>query len=87
MTNQVIPDAAVEAVVDALVESRLGDHKGINGEEFVEAAIAALEAAAPHIAAQALTDAVEAFPLETITAPDNAVVWLMRRAEQIRNQG
>jgi len=83
----VIPDAAVEAVVDALVESRLGDHKGINGEEFVEAAIAALEAAAPHIAAQALTDAVEAFPLETITAPDNAVVWLMRRAEQIRNQG
>ena len=82
-----IPDAAVEAVVDALVESRLGDHKGINGEEFVEAAIAALEAAAPHIAAQALTDAVEAFPLETITAPDNAVVWLMRRAEQIRNQG
>jgi hypothetical protein len=34
--------------------------------------------------AEALTEAVAAFPLETIHAPDNAVVWLMRRAETIK---
>jgi hypothetical protein len=34
--------------------------------------------------AQALEEAVEAFPLETITAPDNAVVWLMERAGTMR---
>ena len=48
-----------------------------------EDARAALVAAAPHMAAQVLREAVEAFPLETITAPDNAVVWLRRRAEQL----
>jgi hypothetical protein len=48
-----ISDEAVEAAVDALVGSRLGDYPGISGEEFVEAARAALAAAAPHIAAQA----------------------------------
>lgn len=48
-----IPEEAVDAAVDALVASRLGDHKGINGEEFVEAARAALEAAAPHMLAEA----------------------------------
>lgn len=51
--NQVIPEAAVDAAVDALVASRLGDHKGINGEEFVEAARLALEAAAPYITREA----------------------------------
>lgn len=45
---------------------------------------AALEAVSPVIEAQALEAAVEAFPLETITAPDTAVVWLHRRAQQIR---
>ena len=44
---------AVEAAVDAIVASKLGDHSGINGEEFVEAAHAALEAAAPHMLAAA----------------------------------
>lgn len=44
-----IPAQAVEAATDALIASKLGDHPGINGEEFVEAAIAALEAAAPHM--------------------------------------
>lgn len=48
-----IPDEALDAAVDALVASRLGDHKGINGEEFVEAARAALEAAAPYMLADA----------------------------------
>ena len=38
------------------------------------------------VKAQALEEAVAAFPLETITAPDNAVVWMMRRAEQLRSQ-
>lgn len=46
-----IPAEAVEAAVDALVASKLGDHPGINGEEFVEAAMAALEAAAPYMLA------------------------------------
>lgn len=46
-----IPAEAVEAATDALIASKLGDHPGINGEEFVEAAIAALEAAAPHMLA------------------------------------
>lgn len=48
-----IPDEAVDAAVDALLGSRLGDRPGISGEEFVEAAIAALEAAAPHLMASA----------------------------------
>lgn len=53
MTDKVMHTEAVEAAVDALVDSRLGDHKGINGEELVEAASAALEAAAPYIQAEA----------------------------------
>ena len=44
-----IPDEAIEAAVDALVGSTLGDRHGINGEEFVEAARAALEASAPYM--------------------------------------
>lgn len=47
---------------------------------------AALEAAAPLMFAQALEEAVHAFPLETIHAPDNAVVWMMRRAEELRSK-
>lgn len=47
-----IPAQAVEAAVSALIASKLGDHAGINGEEFVEAAQAALEAAAPHMLAE-----------------------------------
>lgn len=34
--------------------------------------------------AQALEEAVAAFPLETITHPDNAVVWLAARAGALR---
>ena len=64
-----IPEAAVEAAVEAHCEGTM---------------LAALEAAYPILAAQALDDAVSAFPLETITAPDTAVVWLMRRAEDLR---
>ncbi|MDF9748609.1 hypothetical protein [Arthrobacter sp. ES3-54] len=63
-----IPDAAVEAAVEAHCEGTM---------------LAALEAAYPILAAQALLDAVAAFPLETITAPDNALVWMMRRAEDL----
>jgi hypothetical protein len=50
-----ISDEAVDAAVDALVASRLGDHAGISGEEFVEAARAALEAAAPYLSVEAPT--------------------------------
>jgi hypothetical protein len=45
----------------------------------------ALEAAAPIIHAEALEEAVDAFPLETIVAPDNAVVWLAARARRVRS--
>lgn len=63
-----IPEEAVDAAVDALVASRLGDHKGISGEEFVEAARAALEAAAPHLLreAQAALDAVRELHTEDV---------------------
>ena len=64
-----IPDAAVEAAVEAHCEGTM---------------LAALEAAYPILAAQALDDAVAAFPLDTITAPDNALVWMMRRAKDLR---
>jgi hypothetical protein len=51
-----IPDEAVDAAVNALLGSTLGDRPGTNGEEFVEAARAALEAAAPHLMAQAFSE-------------------------------
>lgn len=51
-----IPDAAVEAAADKFVEMRReGEHSSI------EYARAALEAAAPHMAAQALDEAAYAF--------------------------
>lgn len=56
-------------------------------ERFMARATAALEAALPHIQAQTLDEAVDAFPLETIRAPDNAVVWMHRRAQDIRKGG
>lgn len=55
-----IPAQAVEAATDALVASKLGDHPGINGEEFVEAAMAALEAAAPYMLAELEREVTEA---------------------------
>lgn len=65
------------------VEKALHAHWGT--DDSSEARMyAALEAAAPIIRAQALEEAVDAFPLETITAPDNAVAWLMERARKIR---
>lgn len=79
-----IPAQAVEAATDALVASKLGDHPGINGEEFVEAAIAALEAAAPHIRAQALEEAADNLgwlgAQGNIPEPDTA--WAGVRASQ-----
>ena len=68
-----IPDEAVEAATKAFRETHFMDDALMN----------ALEAAAPFIAAQAIRDAVEAFPLETITEPDNAVAWLLRRVRQL----
>ena len=61
----------------------------------IRVARAALEAAAPHmeptikprdvyrIQAMALREAFHEFPLETITAPDNAAVWMNRRADEL----
>ena len=87
----VIPEAAVEAAKIA-VEREMRDRTydrdvcddALFREGVADIARAALEAAAHHIIAQALRDAVEAVPLETITAPDSAVVWLRRRAGQIQ---
>jgi hypothetical protein len=59
MKHMNIPDEAFEAAVDALVGSTLGDRHGINGEEFVEAARLALEAAAPHLMAPRVVATVE----------------------------
>lgn len=73
-----IPAEAVEAATDALVASKLGDHPGINGEEFVEAAMAALEAAAPHIIATALRKAADELEYGN---PINE--WLYDRADEI----
>ena len=88
-----IPNEAVEAVTKVLVAHQRRDNRSclcgwarLGFSHPTHQAALVLEAAAPHMAAQALTDAVDAFPLETITAPDNAVVWLMRRAEQLRSQ-
>lgn len=56
MANQVIPDEAIEAAAEALVSSTLGDRRGINWEEFFEAARLALKASAPYLMAQAFDE-------------------------------
>jgi len=64
-------------------------------EKYRTRAIVALEAAAPYmeptikprnfyiIQAVALREAFHEFPLETITAPDNAAVWMKTRADDL----
>lgn len=79
MTKHVIPEAALKA---AAWEISAVDYP--NYEPDLDLARKVLEAALPHIQAQTLDEAVDAFPLETIVAPDNAVVWMHRRAEDIR---
>lgn len=98
--SEMIPDEAVEAAAKALAPY-VDDYVHTDERVLDLARIAAkdaLEAAAPHmfahiiadatryIQARTLRDAVDAFPLETITAPDNAVVWMMRRAEEIEGR-
>jgi hypothetical protein len=75
----IIPDEAVEAAYGAI---NYPDQQAIDRDEIQ----IILKAALPFIQAQALRDAVGAFPLETITAPDNAVAWLMRRADEIEGR-
>lgn len=48
-----IPDEAIEAAAESLVGSTLGDRRGINWEEFFEAARGALKAAAPYMLQEA----------------------------------
>lgn len=55
-----VPDQAVEAAVDALVMTRMGDYN-IEMPEFRKAAREVLEAAAPFIAAQAWDEGWNAF--------------------------
>jgi hypothetical protein len=59
--------------------------RGNDRKRYLNRARAALKAAAPFIRAEALEEAVDAFPLETIVAPDNAVVWLAERARRMRS--
>jgi len=80
-----ISEVAVSAAYAALFPED-ETPKGFGLSVWVPIITAVLEAAAPHMAAQALRDAVDAFPLETITAPDNAVVWMMRRADGLDHQ-
>jgi len=91
MNNQVIPDEAVDAAVEALLASKLGDHAGINGEEFVEAAHLALEAAAPHMLADEAKLAaviVALDPLERVTkwmvTDDEAGRYALEAVQKIR---
>ena len=88
-----IPDAAVEAARRELAK---GAYQMAPEElPYANAAHRALEAAAPHmeptikpkdfyrIQAMALREAFHEFPLETITAPDNAAVWMKNRADEL----
>lgn len=88
-----IPDEAIEAAANAISEcsgmrfdgfwSRIEDLEPEDREYALTEARAAIEAAAPHIAAQALRDASEAYPLETAYGgAEHAVLWLKERAEQ-----
>lgn len=78
-----IPAKAIQAAHAAICEQNIDD---CLDPAWRGKCVKAVEAAAPHMFAQALEDAVHAFPLETIVAPDNAVVWMMRRAEEMRSQ-
>lgn len=86
-----IPTEAVAAASKAMWFAARDGQEWFPGEDplcdtITAEATVALEAAAPYMFAQALDDAVHAFPLETIHAPDNAVVWMMRRAEELRSK-
>ena len=86
-----IPDAAVEAALVARAEFK--NQRGMDNSANLMRHI--LEAAAPHmeptikprdfyrIQATALREAFHEFPLETISAPDNAAVWMKRRADNL----
>lgn len=76
-----IPEEAVEVAVDALVGSKLGDHPGINAEEFVEAARAALEAAAPYIQAASFREAGDGLEYGNPIGS-----WLHDRAEALESE-
>jgi hypothetical protein len=79
-----ISDEAVEAGAKCHYEAELGvnwdDVRPSVKRGYIDDARRMLEAAAPYMYAQALDDAVQAFPLETIVDPDYAFVWIMRRS-------
>ena len=93
MTDSTIPDAAVEAAARAAYEegflrhvrrTRLGFTWDDISDEARESWRQVVIAAAPHIAAQALRDAAEAF--YGLGGPRGEVgpaVWLKRRADRI----
>jgi hypothetical protein len=89
MNEHKIPEAAVEAGLYAWGFSSQ------TRDEYRQLLVHILEAAAPHleptirprdiyrIQAEAVREAFREFPLETIHAPDNAAVWLSRRADEL----
>jgi len=92
MTNQVIPEAAVEAAARAMYELQVGQAWG-DKPEYAAAwegyATAALEAAAPHMMAQALESAAHAFSAsvpegEYSSTPTQVIDWLREYADAYR---
>ena len=85
-----IPDEAVEAAARVLYTE---DHAWADQwedvpqevrERFRARALVTIDAAAPHIKAQALREASDAYPLETAYGgAEHAVLWLKQRAETI----
>lgn len=97
--NQVIPDAAVEAAANAISEasgmrfdgfwSRVGDLEPEDREYALMEARAALEAAAPHIQAQALEDAATELDDKRLLSKAFHIFypeWLRERAAKLTSK-
>ena len=78
MTDITIPDAAVEAAAHAYFHSYYE-----RGSSSIQAHRAAVEAAAPHIAAQALRDAADDPPLRLSGHSGISITRLRDRADRI----
>jgi delta 1-pyrroline-5-carboxylate dehydrogenase len=92
----VIPDAAVEA---AAIATYGGEYADLWADEepkvkasYREDARLALEAAAPHLMAQALTEAAKSFSESTpegeyASSPEQVIAWMREYADLYRSAG
>jgi len=83
-----IPDEAVEVAAREIVRRVVGrawDSILPSRQDWYKTqARAAIEGVAPHIAAQALREASDAYPLETAYGgAEHAVMWLKERSEDM----